>query len=83
MVVGSVNQLRDKAAVIRATSALRRDINRATLGAKESRLPFRSWRTIMASANLHPAIVGSLTPQKWATEATCASGSSLDGESTP
>ncbi len=28
MVVGSVNQLRDKTAVIRATSALRRDINR-------------------------------------------------------
>jgi hypothetical protein len=29
MVVGSVHQLRDKTAVIRATSALRRDINMA------------------------------------------------------
>jgi integrase len=29
----------------------------------------------MASANLQPAIVGCLTPPKWATEATCANES--------
>ena len=34
MVVGSVNQLRNKTAVIRATSALRRDVNRASARCK-------------------------------------------------
>src|SRR5450631_3313284 len=37
----------------------------------------------MASANLRSAIVGSLTPPKWATVATCESGSYRDGESAP
>ena len=80
MVVGSVNQFRDKAAVFRATSALApRHQYGQRCDAKESPSLSRSWRITMASANLHPAIVGRLTPPKWAIEATCESGSFRDG----
>jgi len=51
------------------------------LYAKQGLLPFRSWLTTIGNANLHPAIVGSLTRPKWATAATCESGSYRDGES--
>src|SRR6266567_1773621 len=54
-----------------------------TSGAKESPLLSHSWPITMASANLHPAIVGRLTPPKWGTVATCGSGSFRDGADTP
>jgi hypothetical protein len=53
-----------------------------TFAAKENLLLSRSWRTTIASWNLRPAIVGRPTPPKWATEATCASGSFRDGAAT-
>ena len=64
IVIGTINRFADRAGVFRATSALRRDINMLASGAKESQLPFPSWRITMARANLHQRIVGRPTPPK-------------------
>src|SRR5664279_2673406 len=83
IVVGTINQFADKAAVFRATSALRRDINLANARCKGkpvtlSQLADHYGQRELASSNRWKS-----TPPKWATVATCESGSFRDGESAP
>ena len=64
IVIGTINRFADKAGVFRATSALRRDINMASVRCKGKPVTFPSWRITMARANLHQRIVGRPTPPK-------------------
>jgi hypothetical protein len=82
IVIGSVIQFRDKDRAMRATSALRRDINMANVRGKGKPVTCRNWRITILSASLPLTIDGKRTPPSWDIEATCASGLFPDGAAT-
>jgi len=82
IVFGSVIQLKDEDAAMRATCALSWDINLATLAVKESPSLSRSWQFTTLSVSLPPVIDGRHIPSSWGIEATYASESSRDGAAT-
>ena len=63
MVVGPVDRFRDKDSMMRATTALRRDINMPMFAVKESPSRSRNWPITILSASLAPN-------NRWKTHST-------------
>lgn len=82
IVVGSVIQLGNKDAAVRAISALRRDINMANVRSKGKPLTLLQLADHYSQRELAPTVDGKRTLPSWDIEVTCASGSFRDGAAT-